>query len=50
MAWLRSLETIPGVQRHGLNGTARLAQVKTVYSLKVDKIKVYDQYEVSPEW
>jgi putative transposase len=30
--------------------TARPAQVKTIYSLKVDKINVYDQYEVSPDW
>ena len=30
--------------------TARPAQIKTVYSLKMDKINVFDEYEVSPEW
>ncbi len=30
--------------------TARAAQIKTVYSLKVDKIKVYDDYDVAPDW
>jgi putative transposase len=30
--------------------TARPAQVKTIYSLKMDKLRVYDEYEASPEW
>ncbi|HEV7472791.1 MAG TPA: transposase [Pyrinomonadaceae bacterium] len=30
--------------------TARPAQVKTIYSLRIDKINVYDEYEVAPEW
>jgi len=29
---------------------ARPAQVKSIYSLKVDKINVYDEYELSPDW
>ncbi len=30
--------------------TARPAQVKTIYSFKVDQLRVYDEYEVAPEW
>jgi putative transposase len=29
---------------------ARPAQVKTIYSLKVDKLKIYDEYEGNDEW
>ena len=30
--------------------TARPAQVKTIYSLKTDKLKVFDEYDAVPEW
>ena len=30
--------------------TARAAQVKTIYSLKLDKVKVYDEYEPALDW
>jgi putative transposase len=30
--------------------TARAAQVKTIYSLKLDKVKIYDEYEAAPDW
>jgi putative transposase len=30
--------------------TARAAQVKTIYGFKLDKVKVYDEYEPSLEW
>lgn len=30
--------------------TARPAQVKTIYGFKTDSLKVYDEYEVDPEW
>jgi REP-associated tyrosine transposase len=30
--------------------TARPAQVKTIYAFKLDKVKVYDEYEAAPEW
>jgi putative transposase len=30
--------------------TARPAQVKTIYSFKVDQLRVYDEYEVASEW
>jgi putative transposase len=30
--------------------TARPAEVKTLYTFKLDKVHVYDEYEVSPEW
>lgn len=30
--------------------TARPAQVKTIYGIKTDRIKVHDEYEVDPEW
>ena len=29
---------------------ARPAQVKTIYSLKIDKLKIYDEYEGNEEW
>lgn len=29
---------------------ARPAQVKTIYSFKVDQLRAYDEYEVAPEW
>jgi putative transposase len=30
--------------------TARPAQVKTIYDFKLDKVKVYDEYEPLTEW
>jgi len=30
--------------------TARPAQVKTIYAFKIDRLQVYDQYEVAGEW
>jgi putative transposase len=30
--------------------TARPAQVKTLYALKLDRVHVYDEHEASPEW
>src|SRR6266550_9508853 len=30
--------------------TARAAQVKTIYSLKLDKVKIYDEYEAAADW
>jgi putative transposase len=30
--------------------TARPAQVKTVYGFKTDQLKIYDEYEPSPDW
>ena len=30
--------------------TARPAQIKTIYSLKTDRVKVYDEYEGNDEW
>lgn len=30
--------------------TARPAQVKTIYALKVDRLNVFDDYEVASEW
>lgn len=30
--------------------TASAAQIKTIYGFKIDTVKVYDDYEVSPEW
>jgi len=30
--------------------TARPAQVKTIYGFNTDQLKIYDEYEVSPEW
>lgn len=30
--------------------TARPAQVKTIYAFKLDKVRVYDEYEAAPEW
>ncbi len=29
---------------------ARPAQIKTIYSLKIDRLKVYDEYEPTDEW
>jgi hypothetical protein len=31
-------------------GTAKPAQVKTIYGLKTDKLKVLDEYDVALEW
>ena len=30
--------------------TARPAQVKTIYGFKIDRLAVYDDYDVTPEW
>ena len=30
--------------------TAGAAQVKTIHSLKLDKVKVYDEYEPALDW
>lgn len=30
--------------------TARPAQVKTIYGFKIDRLNIYDDYEVVPEW
>ena len=30
--------------------TASAAQVKTLYGFKIDKIRVYDDFEPSPDW
>ena len=30
--------------------TATTAQVKTIYGMKIDAVKIYDDYEVSPDW
>ena len=30
--------------------TARPAQVKTIYGFKTDTLRVYDEYDVAPEW
>lgn len=30
--------------------SARPAQVKTIYGFKTDQLRVYDEYEVAPEW
>jgi len=30
--------------------TARPAQIKTIYSLKTDRLKIYDEYEPTDEW
>ena len=30
--------------------TATAARVKTIYSLKTDRLQVYDDYDVAPEW
>ncbi|MGH9967221.1 MAG: REP-associated tyrosine transposase [Pyrinomonadaceae bacterium] len=30
--------------------TARPAQIKTIYSLKTDRLKIYDEYEADDEW
>jgi len=30
--------------------TARPAQVKTIYSFKIDQLQIYDAYDVSPDW
>jgi putative transposase len=30
--------------------TARPAQVKTIYGFKLDKVRVYDEYETAPDW
>jgi putative transposase len=30
--------------------TAKPAQVKTIYRFKLDRVRVYDEYETAPEW
>jgi putative transposase len=30
--------------------TVRPAQVKTIYAFKLDKVRVYDEYDAAPEW
>jgi putative transposase len=30
--------------------TARPAQVKTIYGFKTNNLRVYDEYEVPPDW
>jgi len=30
--------------------TAKSAQIKTIYGFKTDTVRVYDEYEVAPEW
>jgi REP-associated tyrosine transposase len=30
--------------------TARSAQVKTIYGFKTNNLRVYDEYEVAPDW
>lgn len=30
--------------------TARPAQVKTIYGFKIDRLNIYDDYTVVPEW
>ena len=33
-----------------LERTATAAQVKTVYSIKTDRLGIYDEYTPAPEW
>ena len=30
--------------------TARPAQAKTIYGFKLDRVRVYDEYETAPDW
>ena len=30
--------------------TARPAQIKTIYGFKLDRVRVYDEYETAPDW
>ena len=40
----------PGCSAGWFERTASAAQVKTIYQFKIDKIRVYDDFEPSPDW